>query len=52
MTSLAWHFPMLLAIILANQIDLIKPQTLHNPKEKRGRHIYYIKTIGNFEQRE
>jgi hypothetical protein len=48
MTSSAWHFPMLLAIIL----DLIKPQTLHNPKEKRGRHIYYMKTIGNFEQRE
>jgi hypothetical protein len=52
MTSSAWNFPMLLAIILANQIDLIEPQTLHNPKEKRGRHIYYIKTIGNFEQRE
>jgi hypothetical protein len=52
MTSSAWHFPMLLAIVLANQIDLIKPQTLHNPKEMRGRHIHYIKTIGNFEQRE
>jgi hypothetical protein len=52
MTSSAWHFPMLLAIILANQIDLIKPQTLHNPKAKKGRHIYFIKTNGNFEQRE